>query len=406
MDIEYEKRLLDILELEIKEVEENDNYLLIVSPSLGEVGNIRRVYTKNSSKERIPYINKMYFNTGNIIYSDKKYLDVYENQDSYEYTFKVINNGVYYLVNLALGEKKTISVKELNTDKNVATFSILDDSFDFSFSRLEEGHFISETVVVSTDGISSNESYWTHKGQIYQYQVLISKEGEYSIEDSLLAVNTNSKNLFLGNTSRSLVTEKITKNGKKMLIKNENRKEYISDIIINHQLGIIAFQKLREFFKSIIPTKKDIILMMLEERELKEYPFTLFVPELKKKVNLAKYDMITEYKDGIVLGYYMIKTKRGNVYNNMDVIVNNQVINFGRVISRDIDNSKISGFYDFFENYIMKYPDGINIDEIFDLSTMERIYDNDRVNEIVELIRIGRKNMIRNRKKKIETKEK
>ncbi len=397
MNIEYEKRLLDILGLEIKEVEGKDNYLLIISPSKGKVGNIRRVYTKNSSKERTSYINKMYFNTGNIIYSDKRYLDVCENNEGYEYTFKTIKDDVTYSVSLTLGSDETISIKVLDTDKSIATFSILDGCFDFSFSRLEGEQFISETVVVSTDGISPDDTYWTHKGKTYQYQALISKKGEYSLGDSLLAVNAYPKDSI---DARSFVTEKITKNGKNALFRKESRKEYISDIIINHQLGIIAFQKLRAFLGSIIPSKKDIVLTMLEERGLKEYPFTLFVPELKESINLAKYDIIMEYKDGIMLGYYMIKTKMGNVYNNMDVIYDNQVINFGRVISKDIDNSKLSGFYDFFENYIMKYPDGVNIDEVFDLSTMERICDTDRVNEIVELIRVGRKNMVRSRGKR------
>lgn len=388
---DYEMGLIKLLGLKISSNKIKEDKTLEITLTDEEDNKVGKIVKKELAKGYAPVIMTK-INTPNISFEKIRIADLPIEKESYELT--AILDNVSYQVKLSLGKYPQIEVFTSDNNQKIAEFSLDNDTLELFFDRRIQGIDVCEHVIVRCDNGSDKTSNWINRGSNYTYEVSFPKENKKNITIATSALNDDKSDPY-----QTIITNKLELTNGPTYTNQEWVNDYISEIIQKHYLGIALFNDLRNFINKLIPCKEELLIKILKPRGVSEYPFTLFIPELTSPINLSKYDIITDYRKGLKLGYYITVNEKGKKENNLDILLSNQVINFGKVPANNND----FGYFDFFYqdeqcHYIVRYTSLNHAESILDLTDMREITDINDVQEIVNLINTLRKIKIKRKK--------
>lgn len=276
--LEHEKKLLDLLSLKIVQTEE-PNILAIVNRNGKQVGEIKRkrIHGRKLKKGALGYETKL--ETNKVSYSftrilEDGYKDEFLKKDkSSFYSFDVKNkNQNRHHVEIDLGINPSLTI--WSEEYGFINFLVSERKMRFTFESTTERFHTQEHIE-----IVMNDEELTHLAKQYYYQLDFC-----SIDNNLENREKKTSYILSVNMKQEQeisLCESTWRKGK--LVKNvfTEGDGKISDIIVKHKDGIEAFKRFRYLINEIIPFKKEVIKVMLEQRGIAEYPFSLFIDDIK-----------------------------------------------------------------------------------------------------------------------------
>lgn len=387
---DYEMSLIKLLGLKISSNQMNEDKTLEITLTDSEDKKVGKIIKKELAKGYSPVIITK-INMPNLYFEKSRIADLPIEKEQYELT--VFTDNINYQVKLSLGKYPQIEVFTLDNNQKIAEFNLDNDTLEFFFDKRILGINACEHVIVRCDNGTDKASNWINRGTSYMYEAYLFQENKKNIIIATSTLNDDKSDPY-----QTIITSKIELTNGLTYTNQEWVSDYISEVIQKHYLAIASFNELRKFIGKLIPCEEELLMKVLKTRGVSKYPFTLFIPELTSPNALSKYDIITDYQEGLKLGYYISINEEGKRENNLDIILSDQVISFGKVPVSDND----FGYFDFFYldkqcHYIIRYTSLNHAESVFDLTEMEEITDKTSIQEILGLVNTFRKK--KNRKK-------
>lgn len=370
-NVNHELTLLNLLGLSVVKLKK-ENFFKIIDKSKKKVGYIEIL---DESKIR------MEINTDRLSFSEtycNKGVNSFDESEFY-YSFTVQNiSGISYDVSLNIGINPFICIKDqdgtvmasLLISNSVMHLSFAEDTRYFRYGRM------AEIFLDNPDALFDNLGL-LHKGKMFVYETTY---------DSLNNRNQNIKRTkFMAYRNRlayrenELVTERSVFSGKKKVSyeKNENGVfTTIADLLNQDESAKNLVTDFRLFLNSIIPFENDVLLTILQNRGLSEYPFNILIDELKHPVNLSHYQFIKDFKDGIKLGLSNDVRPNLDIQTHCDVIYDDgSIYDLGTITTNCLNSSNEKGSFGIYQDYLLKYLDDTTLSLAFDMQSRTFISD-------------------------------
>lgn len=366
-NIEYEKKLIDLLGLTLVETEDPNKWIILDNNK--QVGIVKKKKfkakkQKNNTSDTFGYSMKIKLPT--LHYNDSR--KETENKNSYKFNVRDADRKTTH-VKLSLG--KNPSIATYDRDGQFMVFNINDERLYLNYNSKTEKLNIEETVIVWT---SSNEEDQIHKGRNYFYKLDCRNINSKKRTSHQLHIRQIDENY----PEKINVTATIWKNEKITHHHNIETTGIISQAIKQHEHGIKAFNHFRYLINQTIPMRGDIILKLLQQRGIKEYPFSLFIKEYNFDTDLSIYNYIEDITEEVKLGITEPIEILGNTYVHGDIIYKNgEVHNFDHILTNYIYNINQTEFYcwDKEHVFICSNPNNPIVQKAFDLKN-KRIIKN------------------------------
>lgn len=281
-NIEHEKKLIELLGYNLIGPD-NSNRWKIVDDNNIDVGFIqyKKLYSGNKRKgfsKSFEYHMEICSNAVNYN-STRKVLNKNDDESldtSFFYEFDIKReNGKTDQVNLNLGKYSGLRIW---SEKYGYIDFNLNNGLFLNFKSVTENFNIEE--VVSFD-INNRE-----KSKEYTYQISYYNKEQESLGSDLQKVITraiNGKTCSQYKSNQIKLSERTWINHKLEDSKENEIIGTIEDMIVNHQMGIDAFNHFRFLISKILPFKQDIIDIMVKEGKINKNIMSMFISNDKKE---------------------------------------------------------------------------------------------------------------------------
>lgn len=389
MNFTYEKRFLDFLGYKTKPSVRR-NILNIIDANNQLVGSVNNYCDGLRYELRIKRDNCRLLMQRSVdpeLYKGLSTEEKYDNLTTYQFTV-TFNKETSYRISLDLSEEPFLSISTYE-GKRIGCLILGKDLLSLELLTDTENYNICESIKVKLDGDSQEEDKrYIHKGLAYIYDLAFAPYKEpLTLKDSKNVKVYSLKASRMPKTNRhpedSLCIITSTWDGQQGKNIKDITSGTISEVIAKNELALSAFNRFRHLINEIIPNNKDLIISLANCQGELPYPTTLFIPELLPEIDLSTYDSVISINDKIKLGFTREVSSSNRKTSHIDIICSNgSLYDFGSATLIDIDNLDTCSIIDTYENYLLKYSDGVNLDRAFDMDTESDITDLEELNKI------------------------
>ena len=384
MNFTYEKRFLDFLGYKTKPAAKR-NILSILDANDQLVGSVNNYCDGLRYELRIKRNNcrlLMQRSVDPTLYKGLSEGENYDDMTTYQFTISFDKNTCYKVtldlsnepfINISTYEGKMLGCLILN--KDILTLELLTDTDNYN---------VRESLTVKVE----EDIKYIHKGLAYLYDIAFAPYSESltfkNYQDtqiySLKASRIPSSNATLENSV--CITTSIWNGQKEESIK-EVVPGTISEIVAKNELALFTFDRFHHLISKIVPSEKDVITSLANCKGDLPYPMALFIPTLLPEMDLSMYDSVITVNNKIKLGLNKEMTSQNKKKAHIDIVCSNgNLYDFGSITLIDTDNLDMYSIIEIYQNYLLKYSDGINLARAFDLNTEREITDSEELNKI------------------------
>ena len=279
MDLNYEKKLLDLLGFSLCGPDKNKEYKILDTEEV--VGYIKYQKIQNRNKKNgepaiyglVANINssQIVFNSIRKIYDNG--FQLYTDKDLDFYEFDIKRDNALDHVELTIGESFNINVWSKKYD--YSKLSIDCNGIFLFYNSQSDNYNIQETVsyYLTNDILSHYEyqiSYWDKNIR------LTGDKGVTTREISGYQIDLNKLKII----EKSYINERLRTKCEMCVEGN------VEEMALKHEMGIDAFNHYRYLLRIILPFKNDLIDEIISPELIDEYNLKLFIPitENKEKI--------------------------------------------------------------------------------------------------------------------------
>lgn len=278
-DIEYERKLIELLGFTIVELD-NSNKWLILDNNKIQVGHIeyKEMRDKNAKKKT----SKLYgyyiiIDSGKVYYFNERPENSKPKPIYKFYIKRDKRNRDEVKIDLSEG----ITLTLWSSKYGHIAFMINQGTLFLRYQSSTKTFNIKESILYRFINIDRE------KNEVgYAYSLVYSKKNELD-KTKIKEIIGTSKQCEKENAMLKIV-EKSWVNGKIMSISESEVLGTIKEMAIKHEIGIEAFSHFRYLINKIIPFKEEVILSLVSEETIRKNGLTLFFPELEEEKTLVK----------------------------------------------------------------------------------------------------------------------
>ncbi len=253
----------------------SDNSWKIMSEQSKKIGAIEYEKEYSKTKGEMTYSYHTTIDSSTIRCDFKRNIE--SEEDYANYTFKIKrDNGKEDDVTLRLGKLSRLSVQ--SEEYGLIQFNVFMNGIHLTYSNKYDKTLMEEILTYIYD--SEEQAYSYEIRYCDEKNNLNDEEHKNSIKTSAL----HNKNTMKENEIRLI--EEVVENGIIKNSKDEIIKGNIESMAIKHQMGIRSLQHFRYFIKELMPTKQDIISIMISPDTIQELNISPFF-QTEEQIKLA-----------------------------------------------------------------------------------------------------------------------
>lgn len=286
LNIEKEKKLIDLLGYKLKGPDNSNRWIIIKGNQ--EVGYIQFKKLKNGNKAK--NISKIYGYKTVINSDDILYEELREANDS---KGNIKEENYYYLFYIKHDEEKDAVECCLSNDTYITIWS---SEYGFISFYVDYGglylNYHSKTDNFNIEEVVAYKNSHDKATKKYIYQIKYSNRLSDNTSDKRVTIREISgvQNASIGENKVLIkeTSEKRLKNRKTSTKEEHVVEGDIEKLVYSHEMGIDSFNHFRWIINRILPFKKEVLESLVDEKKIEDLGLSIFFNQKEKEVVLKK----------------------------------------------------------------------------------------------------------------------